>query len=179
MFDDQLSFSKVVQSLEGTLGIEYEESARVDEILDAAIRRLEEKYGHTLDKDIYTSQNKNQLSADSINKFLADLQSNLEQFAFFVLLKVYHKNLPLSLAEVSYLGYAKEKLLTSLKYMQDANAYAVIGKADLIPLSHQLNNIPMCMVKRLFVILLMLARLGVVEGVSMIAHLLYLGGLVA
>ena len=41
MFDDQLSFSKVVQSLEGTLGIEYEESARVDEILDAAIRRLE------------------------------------------------------------------------------------------------------------------------------------------
>ena len=63
--------------------------------------------------------------------------------------------------------------------MQDANAYAVKGKADLIPLSHQLNNIPMCMVKRLFVILLMLARLGVVEGVAIIAHLLYLGGLVA
>ena len=87
MFDDQLSFRKVVQSLEGTLGIEYEESARVDEILDAAIRRLEEKYGPTLDKDIYTTRMRTSCLLIVLTNFLLTCKVTLSSLLSLYCLK--------------------------------------------------------------------------------------------
>ena len=177
MFDSNVSLTQVLIGLEGTLCIEYSESLRVDEVLKDAIIRLEEKYGTTFDKDVYSLQEENQLSADKINQFLLNIKGGLEELAFFVSLKLYHKNLPITLAEVNYIGYSRQQLLVSLRYLQDVDEYKKHGKEIIVPLTNQLNNITACTVKRLFVVLLMLDKLGIVEGVSIVAQLLYLGGL--
>ena len=66
-----------------------------------------------------------------------------------------------------------------LKYCQDKKLFKQHKENIIQPLSNTLNNISMCTIKRLFIILLMFSELGIDEGVSIIAQLLYLGGLVS
>lgn len=178
MLDRELSLSTVLSGLEGVLKIEYVGDAKVDDVINAAIGRLEDTYGLTFDRDVYSIQSESQLSADSINHLLREIQSCLEQLSFYINLKLYHKNYTLTLSDINYLGYSKKQLLTSLKYLQDANAYKKRHDSIIKPLSNALNNIGLCTNKRLFYVLLMLDRLGITEGVSIVAQLLYLGGLI-
>lgn len=178
MFDSDYSLQNTVNSLEGVLQIEYEDSMRVADTLQKAIERLENRYGTTFDKDVYTLQQENQLTADNINLLLRDIRVCLEQMSFFIQLKLFHKNFTLTLADVNYLGYAKSQLITALRYLQDKTLATQHHEEVITPLCSTLDNIHICMVKRLFVDMLMLDRLGVSEGVSILAQLLYLGGLI-
>lgn len=178
MLDNIIAFNNILVSIEGTLKIEASE-ASVKEIIDAAVERLENAYGVTFDRDIFTLQAVNQLTADSINLLLKDIKQCLAELSLFISLKLYHKNLGLSLADVNYLGYAKNQLLTALKYLQDKSLSDQHIKEVITPFYTTLNNISMCSVKRLFIIMLMFYRLGIPEGVSIVAQLLYIGGLVA
>lgn len=178
MFDSEVSLNKILVSFEGVLKIEYAPDQRVQDTLDKAIQHLENTYGVTFTKDIYSLQSENQLTADNLNLLLQDIKACLEQCSFFIQLKLFHKNVPFTLADINYLGYAKSNLLTALRYLQD-KAQAKAHKNEVIkPLYNTLDNISMCTPKRLFVVLLMLDRLGVVEGVALLAQLLYMGGLV-
>lgn len=177
MFDSEYSISTVLNSLEAVLQIEYAEELRVCDVVDKAVERMENRYGVTLDKSVYELQQESQLTADNINLFLRDVRTCLEQLSFFIELKVYHKNVPISLADVNYLGYAKKQLMTALKYLQDEKLYKQHHEEVITPLYNTLDNINICSTKRMFVDLLMLERLGVIEGVAIIAQLLYLGGL--
>lgn len=178
MFDESLSFSNTLVSLEGTLGIEYEEADKVEDVITKALHRLEEKYGMPFDKDVYTIQSENQMSGTELTKFLNDLQSCLERFSFYIQLKLFHKNLAVTLAEANYLGYDKSRLLCALRYLQDEGVYTKHGKEAIEPLTHQLDQLPLSNIKRIFVCLLMLNKLGVTEGVAVLAQLLYMGGLI-
>ena len=90
---------------------------------------------------------------------------------------MFHRNIGISLADVNYVGFAKATLLQSLKYLQDIDCYQK-REAIIRPLTTALTNVEMCTIKRLFTILLVLERIGVSEGVCVIAQYLYLGGLV-
>ncbi|MCM1215087.1 MAG: hypothetical protein NC548_11270 [Lachnospiraceae bacterium] len=178
MFDTDVSLSNILVSMEGVLKIEYTEDGRVEDTIQKAIERLENTYGTTFNTDVYTLQRENQLTADNINLFLRDIRVVLEQLSFFIGLKFFHKNFAITLSDVNYLGYAKSQLLTALQYLQD-DKLAVAHHDEIIkPLYNTLNNISICATKRLFVNMLMLDRLGISEGVSVVAQLLYLGGLV-
>ena len=178
MFDADISLTNILVSFEGTLKIEYGHEQKTKDIIEQSIARLENAYSMTFDRDVYTIQKESQLLADSINLLLRDVGQCMANMAMYTALKVYHKNLEITLADVNYLGYAREKLMANLSCLLD-ETMAEQYSADMVqPLYTALNNISICVIKRLFIILLMLYRLGIHEGVSIVAQLIYLGGLV-
>ncbi len=178
MFDNNISFNSILTSLESTLSIEMMSNTSVADIIQAACDRLENTYACKLDKDVYTIQSENQLMADNIDRLLRDVQQCLSMLSFYLNLKLFHTNMGVTLADVNYLGYAKDELLTALKYLMYEREYKKYVDDIIPPLYNTLNNINMCSVKRLFISLLMLHRLGISEGVAVIAQFLYVGGLV-
>lgn len=178
MFRDTLSLNNSLVSLESVLKIEIDGEAKVKETVEDAIRRLENTYNCTLDKDVYTLQKENMLTEDKINLFLRDVKQVLADFSLYMNVCIYAKSMCITLSDVNYLGYDREELLTYLKYFQDEQQYKQYGP-ELVPVLYNvLNNIGICAVKRLFIVLLMLERLGITEGVAIISQFLYLGGLV-
>lgn len=178
MLDTNISINSILISMESTLKIEADPDLKVSEVLDASIKRLENMYACTFDRDIYTLQGENQLIADNLSLLLKDVQQCLAQLSLFISLKLFHKNLGLSLADINYIGYSREQLLTALRYLQDETQYKKYGAEIVSPLHNSLNNVSMCAIKRLFIVLLMFDRLGLTEGVAIVAQLLYLGGLI-
>lgn len=178
MLDNIIAFNNVLVSLEGTLKIEASGDMQAKEIIDAAVARLENSSGITLDRDIFTLQAENQLTSDRVDLLIKDVKQCLAELSLYISLKLYHKNLGFSLADVNYLGTSKTHMCTSLRYLQDKDQYALHSNDIIQPLYNALNNISMCSVKRLFLVLLMFDRLGIQEGVAIVAQLLYLGGLI-
>lgn len=178
MFDNTVSLKNVLVSLESTLKLEYQPEQKVEDIINVAVANLENACGGcTFDKDIFSLQGENQLVDNHIQLVLKDLQQCLAMMSFYIELKIYNKNLATLLSDVNYLGYGKDKLLTSLRYMQDAAQYTMYRDEVITPLYNALNNVPICTIKRAFIIMLMLDRLGVSEGVGIMAQFLFLGGL--
>ena len=79
MLDSSYSMQTILNSLEAVLQIEYAEELRVQDVIDKAIERLENRYGTTFDRDVYSLQQENQLVASNIDVFLRDIRSSLEQ----------------------------------------------------------------------------------------------------
>lgn len=176
MYDKNMSLNNIIVNFESVLSIEYNEDS-VDSIISKSIDILENKYNVTFNKSIYELQAENQLVADTLDKLLSELRVCIEKLSFYILLKFYHKNLTISLADVNYLSVGKVDLIKSLRYLMDVDSQK-INKGNILPtLQLALNNIPICPIKRLFIILLVLDILGVDEGVAVITYLLYLGGL--
>lgn len=178
MIDNDVSLSQILVSLESVFKIEVTGEQNVDEIVTAAIQRLENTYGVTFNKDVFTLQSENQLVEDNINLLLKDVRQCLAQLSLYIQLKLYHKNIGVTLADVNYLGYAKSQLLTALKYLQDETQYKKHHESIVSSLFNTLNNISMCSVKRMFICLLVMEKLGITEGVAIMSELLYIGGLV-
>lgn len=177
MFDTDISFNSILTSLESSLSIEMN-TGSVAEIIDAAKDRLENIYACKLDKDIYTVQSENQLIANNLDILLKDIKQSLALMSFYLNLKLFHTNMGITLSDVNYLGHAKEQLLTDLKYLMYEREYKKHADEVIMPFYNTLNNINMCSVKRLFISMLMLHKLGITEGVAIIAQFLYVGGLV-
>ena len=178
MFDKVLAINNILIGLEACLKLEASADMKTEETVNAAIERLENTYAVKFDTDVFTLAEENQLYMDQLSIFMRDLQQALCMLSFFTDLKLHHKNLAVTLSDVNYLGYTKQHLMTSLSYLQDADLYKLHVKEVMEPFMHTLNTIPMCTVKRLFHIMLVLYKLGVEEGVSCVARLLYIGGLV-
>lgn len=178
MYDNSIALNNILTSFESTLSIEMSGEMKVNEIIDAAVQRLENTYGCTFDRDVYALQSESQLVADNINLLLKDVQQCLAMMSFYTNLKMFHTNMAILLSDVNYLGYAKEQLLTALQYLMYEKEYKRHAEDIITPLYNTLNNIDMCSIKRLFIILLMLDRLGIIEGVAIVAQLLYIGGIV-
>lgn len=178
MFDNMVSATSVLLGLEAALRIEMDPNKKTKENVNAAIERLENAYVVTFDRDVFSLIEESQLMSDKLSIFLRDVQQALYGLSFFTDLKLFHKNIPITLADTNYIGYAREQLLTALQYLQDENEYAKHADSIMAPLENSLDNVPMCSVKRLFISMLVLHRLGISEGVSCIARVLYIGGLV-
>ena len=172
-----LSINNTLLSLEGVLHLDYGQDHTVEEVLDKAKADLENSYGIILDKSVYEIQAENQLSAQNIDHFLLDLTAALQQASLYLVLGLYQKNIPFSLADVNYLGFARDNLITALKYLMDKDLYVKERYEIVVPITTALDNVQLNYVKRIFVIMLMLDRLGVYEGATVMAHLLYIGGL--
>lgn len=178
MLDEMKSVNNTLVSLEGTLKIEPRPDERIEDTIQHALDNLSNAYGCTFDKDVFTLQSENQLNADNINLLLRDVVACLADMSLFINLKLFHKNLAITLSDVNYLGFAREQLITSLKYLMDESTCKQYVGDIIPPMTSALNNISMCSIKRMFTILLVLEKLGIYEGVAIMAQILYMGGLV-
>ena len=177
MLFDTLSIDSVLQSFETTLKIEYREK-QTHAVISNALSALESAYKVTLNKSLYELQTENQLISDNVTMLLGQITDCCKSMALYVHVSMFNKCIGISLAEVNYLGFAKANIMQGFKYLQDKDLYEK-REAIITPLTSSLTNLDMCTVKRLCTILLVLERLGVAEGVAIIAEYLYLGGLVA
>lgn len=177
MIIDNMAIVNLCTSFEGVLHLEYSESTKTEECLNAAIKALENDYNITIDKDIYTLQAENSLVSKQIDMLLQSITECMKSTALFILLGTFHHSVSLSLSSANYLGLSRDRLLTALKYLQDKDTYTKRSQS-IGMISDALNTVPVCHTKRFFMILLMLEKLGISEGVSIIAQLLYLGGIV-
>lgn len=177
MLNKDVSLTHVLVSLESSLYLEYDADMKVQDILQSAIARIENKFNITIDRDIFLIQDENALAGEEVNLFLRDIVASLQQLSFYIMLKVFHQDVGIYLSDVNYLGYDKDRINTALRYLQSVDTYAQMGKKIIPPLYGALDNIPMCAVKRLFTIMLMYDKLGIQEGVSVVASFLRLGGI--
>lgn len=178
MIKDTLSLKEVLVSFEGTLCIEYSDDMSTQQTLDQALARLESAYEIVIDKDLFSLQVENALVGEKTNMLLHDITECLKQMALFLCISMYTKSVGISLADVNYLGNDKEVVKTYLRYLQDASE-SEKWASSLEPIALTLDNVPICYIKRLFTVLLMLHKLGVYEGVAILATYLYMGGLVS
>lgn len=176
MLSELLFIDHILISFESVLKIEYEERD-TQKIIQSAIGLLENAYGVKLDDDIYKIQAKNMLVSDTINVLLQQVMECLKELSLYIDINMFNRSIAISLADVNYLGFAKEEIVTALKYLQDKDLYE--QRSQLIPpITAAVSNIDVSEIKRLFVIMLVLERLGIKEGVTVVARLLYLGGLI-
>ena len=171
-----IAINKCLISLEGVLKIDYEDERTTHQVLDNAIRDLESTYSITIDKSLYDIQAENQLSATNVERLLSDISLSLQQLSLYILVSFYSKSMPVQLSNVNYLSFSREKLLTALQYLMDKDTYEKQHERLMPPIESALDTVPLNYPKRLFTILLMLDRLGIPEGASIVANLLYMAG---
>jgi hypothetical protein len=131
-----------------------------------------------MDKPLYDLQAESMLVADSINILLSQILECLKSMSLYIDISMFNTSVGISLSDVNYLGLGSPELLTSLQYLQYTQTYESRGTI-IEPLTSAVSYIDMCTVKRLFIVMLVLERLGIKEGVSVVARFLYLGGLVS
>lgn len=176
MFKDTVSLDATLQQFETALKIEYKEKD-TEAIIKSAISSLELAYKVVFDKEIYSLQAENQLVGDSIALLINQIQEACKSLSLYTSVNMFNRSIGISLASVNYLGFAKNELMQGLRYLQDCDLYQ--QRAGIIgPITTALTNIDVNSIKRLCIILLVLERLGVSEGVAIVSQLLYLGGLV-
>lgn len=176
MIFDGFTLTQVCTSFEGVLKLEFGAETKTEECLNNAIRSLENAYNITIDKDLYTLQVENSLVSQKIDLLLQGITECMKTTTLYTCLSTYNHNPHFSLSDANYLGFARKWLMTMLKYFQDKDLRANRDQA-IRAISESLNTIPISHTKRLFMIMLMLYKLGVHEGVAVVAQLLYLGGI--
>lgn len=175
MISDMCQLQQTLLSLESTLRIEYNDKD-VPRTVRRAVSQLENAYQCKLDKPVYVVQAQNELVSENLNVFLLEVAEALKQLALLNSVVLFTKKPPILLADVNYMGFTADTLTTALKYLQDIIYYE--KRENIIrAMESALNHMEMTQIKRLCIILLVMERLGIFEGVSLCAQLLYLGGI--
>lgn len=176
MMKDNISLDSILYTFESVLKIEYLEHS-TEKVIASAVASLEEAYNVRMDKDLYTLQAENQALGDTLSILLMQITDCCKTMSFYTVLCTFNRSIGISLADVAYFGFAKDTLMNSLKYLEDKDLYT---QRDIIvrPLTVAMTNVDMCSIKRCVIIMLVLEKLGVAEGVAVMAQYLYLGGLV-
>lgn len=173
---DLLDITLIVMGFENTLRIEYKQNKPVDSIITEAVKALEIIHQVHFDKTIYELQKDNDLIRDTLNTLIVNLEESLKQVSLLICISIFDNIYPETLADVNYLGINKEQLKTALKYLQNEELYKTRSSFFSTLISAN-DNVEFCIIKRLFVILGVLERIGMADGVAIIAQYLYLGGL--
>ena len=174
MLRDMADLNNTLLSFETVLKIEYEESV-TERVIGNAIKRLENAYGMKISgTTLYELEASNINLADTIQNLLQQVLECTKTMAFLFQCGMYQHSIPITLSTVKYLGIGKEALKTILRYFQNVDEYYLAQNA-VQNLSLGLDGIDMSPVKRLFVIMLMLDRMGLKEAVAIVAQYLYYG----
>lgn len=175
MLRDTLDIKTVLTGMEQTLCVNYSKE-RIEDIVRNSIQQLENAYRVELKSGLYEAQMKNRLISDSISQLVVDLTEQLKTLSLIISVSMFDRNYGETLRDVNYLGYSKNELMAALKYLQCKQLYdqrvsffnSIVARID---------SVPMCTVKRLWVVLIILERLNMADGVSILAQYLYIGGL--
>lgn len=174
MLKDMVDLNTAILSFESVLKIEYEETDTV-RVISSSVTKLENAYGMRIGcKSLYDLQIENVNLADSVQNLLMQILEATKTISFLFMGGMFNHDIPVSLSTVKYLGLGKTALCSILRYFQNSNEYYLARNA-VKQIEIGLDGIDMCTVKRLFIILLVLDKLGVEEAVSVLAQYLYYG----
>lgn len=174
MLRDMVDLNSSVLSFETVLKIEYEE-VNTERVIDSAIKKLENAYGMRITgTTLYDLQVENQNLADNVQNLLMQILECTKTVSFLFQVGMFQHSIPITLSTVKYLGLGKESLQSILRYFQNVDEYYLAGNA-VKQIMLGLDGIDMSTVKRLFIVLLVLDRLGVKEAVAIVAQYLYYG----
>lgn len=174
MLKDMVDLNSVVLSFETVLKVEYEEN-NTKRIIDNSIRKLENSYGMRIQgKSLYDLEAENTNLADTIHNLLSQILECTKSMAFMFQSGMFQHDVPVSLGTVKYLGLGKEALQTILRYFQNMDEY-YLAASSVSQIMLGLDGIDMSIVKRMFIVMLVLDELGVKEAVAIIAQYMYYG----
>lgn len=174
MLKDMVSLSNTVLSFETVLKIEYEET-NTKRVVANAIRKLESAYSMGIaGKSLYDLEAENVNLADNVQNLLQQILECTKTLAFQFQCGMFTHSIPITLSTVKYLGLGKESLQTILRYFQNVDEYYLANNA-VQQIMLGLDGVDMSIVKRLFIVLLVLDSLGVKESVAVVAQYLYYG----
>lgn len=174
MLKNMVNLNAVILSFETVLKIEYEEND-TKRVIANSVRRLETSYGVRIEgKTLYELESDNINLADTIQNLLQQALECTKSLSFLFQCGMFTHAIPITLSTVKYLGLGKEALQSILRYFQNVDEYYLASNA--VPqIITCLDGIDMSEVKRLFIILLMLDKLGLQEAVAIVAQYLYYG----
>lgn len=174
MLKNMVNLKAVILSFETVLKIEYEEN-NTKRVIANSIRRLESAYAMRIDgKTLYELEVENAHLADTIQNLLQQILECTKSLSFLFQCGMFTHAIPISLSTVKYLGLGKEALQSILRYFQNVDDYYLANNA--VPqITACLDGIDMSEVKRMFIILLVLDKLGLEESVAIVAQYLYYG----
>lgn len=174
MLKDMVDLNATVLSFETVLKIEYEET-ETKRVIDNAIRKLENAYGMRIQgKTLYDLEAENSNLADTVHDLLHQILECTKTLSFQFQSGMFQHEIPVSLGMVKYLGLGKEALQTILRYFQNMDEY-YLAERSVSQLILGLDGIDMSIVKRMFIIMLVLDELGVKEAVAILAQYMYYG----
>ena len=157
--------------IESLLYVDYQRET--GELLDFSINNLESKYQVDLSEGLEKGY---MTSPDALSSFVSNLEIALSKIALLASNTIFEHKSYINLGDVRYLGYDKTQLLTALKYLTIEHTAQETSNI-ISSLTTAVDKISHCDIKRLIILLLILDRLDVPEGVSIIAQYLYLGGI--
>lgn len=176
MIRDTLNINDILIGFENTLCIDYRANEKIERIVKSSHERLENSYRVKLDKGVYVAQVENQFVGDSLATLLLQLTENLKMLSLLTTVSMFDKEYGQTLKDVNYLGFAKDKLITALKYLQDRVLYEKRGTFFSSLVAH-IDFLEFCPIKRLLCIMVVLEDLQISEGVAIVAQYLYIGGM--
>lgn len=171
----ELNINQIILSYESTLCIDYTDRD-VNTIIENSVKRLENNYGIRIDKPLKDLAVEQGLVSENATTLINQIEKSSADLSYYIFCAMFNKRIPFSLAEVNYLGYDAEKLRVSLKYLQDKKLYNKRNEI-IVAFRSALNNLETCIIKRLFIVMLVIEKLGVEESVAVVANILFLGGL--
>lgn len=89
---------------------------------------------------------------------------------------LYSGKIPVNLSKVNYMGITKDSMLGVLKLLQVEGNYEIVVEA-MEQIKYKIGTVPMCNEKRLFMLLYVSYILKLYELTSVIAQILYIGGI--
>lgn len=165
------TLSNTLTIIESLLYVDYQRETA--ELLDFSLNNLENKYQVDLSGGLEKAYI---ASPDAISSFVSNLETALSKISLLSSNSIFEHKSYINLGDVRYLGYDKTQLLTALKYL--TVEHTAQETSNIInSLTTAVDKINHCDIKRLIILLLILDRLDVPEGVSIIAQYLYLGGI--
>lgn len=173
MLRNKLSLTDILIGFESALKIDYRDKDLEEQVVNA-IYRLEDAYGIKFSGDLYEDQLNNQQLGDTIDLLLSQVLDKMRSLALMMSLSLFDKRYGESLRSCNYLGFHDEELRQVLTYLQDEVLYEK-RKYFFGQLIKAAAGIEISDTKRLLVTMAVLERLGIKEGVALIAQYLYLG----
>lgn len=168
-----MDMSEIIIAFEHVLKIEQEQDT--GKAILSARQRLEGVYQVQLKDDLFAIQ-KGSHNNDAVQQLLSQITVCLKDLALLHSISLFDKKYAINLYDVNYLGFAKDTLQVSLRYLQDEVLYE--KRHSFIPaIIKGTSRIESSRAKRLLTIMLLLESLGVKEGVALIASYLFLGSL--
>lgn len=169
-----VSLTSIMLQFEAVLKIEYDET-ETKRVVESAVRKLENAYGMRIDnKTLYELEAENIHLADNVQNLLQQVLECTKNLSFLFQCGMFQHAIPITLSTVKYLGLGKEALQSILRYFQNIDEYYLASNA-VLQIMYGLDGIDMNSVKRMFIIMLVLDKLGLKESVAIVAQYLYYG----